>query len=329
MCKDCFQTVCVCNDLYDEILSLQGYTSPENPDVATCLNLTIETFIFAIGTKHCLNSKGRYENGVVIDINNIARTFEYEEGSIFKTAPKLPIRYEDDSVLEKKTNTMYNQIEFKAFIIEKNGDGSFITKPDKHGIVRTQESRLSVMIFTNGSVKVTGVRNPKTISKVSLSVLNMLKKPGNLRYLDQEDPNVPLKPLYIWDTMPAMINTIFRLKSVATSKHTRNVISKKNLQDVLNSKYVGPDKQISMINNRKFQMNIKFKGTDNTDIAHVTRKGRRKTKNEVTILVFYTGKFSIIGTTSPDSIKNAYRFVCDVLRDNPSIFDAPKRRVVV
>jgi hypothetical protein len=339
MCEICYQTKCMCNPLYDSILSLQDYGS-ELSDTVSGLNLTIQTLLFSIGTKHFLNSKGKYENGVLVNLKNVASTFNPEEYSILgKNPPTLPTRekeildvkddVKDDKTKKKKVKkTMYNQIEFKAFIVEKDKDGNFRTKMDKIGVNRTQESRLSIMIFTNGSVKVTGIRNPKTILKVSITILDLLKKKGNMSYIDNTiDTTVPDKQVRIWDTRPAMINTVFRAKEAMLSTKKLNIISKKNLQDTLNDFYVGPNKEISMITNRKSQMNIKFKGTDKSDkIAHVTRKGRKKTKNEVTILVFYTGKFSIIGTTDPDNIKKAYRFISDLVKNHPVIFATPKKR---
>lgn len=327
MCKHCFQVPCVCDHLYDEILSLQGYDNGSF-DVATCLNLTIETFLFSIGTKHVLNSKGKYENGVLVNIGHIADTYVRDKMSILGDKPIMPTRDKDlqpNQKKKKKKSTMYNQVEFKAFVLEKDKNDNFNIKT-KNGISEFYESKLSIMIFTNGSVKVTGIRNPKTITKVCVTILNLLKQDGYLTYLDQDDASVPETPLKIWDIRPAMINTTFRELSVADVVKPKIIISKKNLQEVMNTSFVGSDKPISMITNKKSLMNIKFKGTDTESVTHVTRKGRKKTKNEVTILVFYTGKFSIIGTTVPENIKKAYFFMCNLIRDYPVIFEVPKRR---
>jgi hypothetical protein len=296
--------------LYDEILTLHGYKEEAIDEIASPLKLTIETFIFAIGTKHDLNSKGKYENGVLVDLKNVHKCYVPDTDSVLQK-PTLPSRLTKDGKVRK---TMYNQIEFKGYLLE---DG------------RTEESKLSIMIFTNGAIKVTGIRNPKTIIKISICVLDELTKhAGSLLYIDQEDQSVPEKQVKIWGTRPAMINTVFKLR--LGQKGKGSILRKKVLQDILNDNYVDTEtdktKPILRVTNRKFQMNIKFKGTDSNEIAHVTRKGRKKCLNEVTILIFFTGYLSIIGTTNPGSIKKAYSFICNTINNHPEVFLKPRRR---
>ena len=96
------------------------------------------------------------------------------------------------------------------------------------------------------------------------------------------------------------------------------------------SEYVGENKPISDIINRKdkgSQMNIKFKGFGKSEEkVEKTRKGRKKTKNEVTILAFGTGSMSIIGNNNPQNIKDAYKFICSIIKDSPKVFMNPKVR---
>jgi TATA-box binding protein (TBP) (component of TFIID and TFIIIB) len=300
-CKNCYQTKCVCDPLFSEIYKLNGYTCSEVVNMATPLHLTITTFVFVIGIRKGIKD-GKIDSGITIDTKKIGAGFTPTTIFIAYKLPKRNVKKTDDGTLVLG-RTMYNQVELKASFLE---EGMIV------------QSKISVMIFTNGSVKVTGIRNPNSIQKICCYVLDCINKiPGSI--INPENGSIK-----IFGIRTAMINTVFKILKKDDSKQ-KQLIRQKELCRVL-SDFVGEGKPISDIINRSdrgSQTNIKFKGMNSEPKTCVTRKGRKKTKGEVTILSFSTGSMSIIGSNNPKDVRNAYDFICKILQDNPKVFLKP------
>lgn len=320
-CKKCYQIKCVCDPIFEDIYSLNGYTNDYVSDIATPLKLTITTFVFVIGTKKEICPKGGTVSGIKVDLgkignymdNAIDKNIEEEKSGYGKeffdrltifTEYTVPKRSANKDM--KSGKTMYNQISIKGSFLEDR---------------LTVQSNINVMVFTNGSVKVVGVRNPASIQKICFYVLDLLLKSNSIT---KEEENKQIK---IWGIRTSMINTVFKIKK--DDPKQKQLIRQKELKTILED-YVGKNKPISDIVNRKdkgSQMNIKFKGYGKSEEkVCTTRKGRKKTKNEVTILSFSTGSLSIIGTNNPQNIRDAYDFICKTIKDSPRVFLKPKVR---
>lgn len=317
-CRNCFQITCTCDPLFADIMDLNGYTTEASTEIATPLILTLTSCRFNIGIKKERvmdgKGKGKIDGGVRIDLRRIERNFV--PTTIFSSCKhfvrkKKDIKIAKDTKKVKKNKTMFNQISLKGVFLEDN---------------KTEQSKINIKVFKNGSIGVSGLKNPVSLNKICFYVLDLLLKiPGSIeKDIGEED-----KPIKIWDPVTDMINTTFKIKGMTKNDKIRQ----KELYSVL-SEYigVGADKPVSDIicrTDKGSTTNIKFKGygvNTDEDECIVTKKSLKKSKNAVTIFVFGTGSMGIIGTNKPQSIKDAYDFICEILNKHPSIFLKPKIR---
>jgi hypothetical protein len=313
------------------MVSLIGYHPVQYKDKFTAFVPTTNTILFTIGLfyERPVGAK-KTHTGIFIDMG-IIRDYVEDNSTPFHK-PKVPERKKVTELQAPKKNTvtMYNQIEMKYYILEE-------------GYVN--ESNISVMLFTNGSVKITGIKYPMTIFKLAIEVLDLCIRSGSIK----KNPGTENLPVKIWNPKPVMMNTKFRIinssKPGLRFSELARILKEERDKDPVESESGLYRPILSVSTDKPSLINIKFLG--DTEIvdeyiagetrkearkrkdngsSYSTRKGHVRYKSEVSIRVYSTGTINIVGTDNPRYMKKAYDYICGVIQSSPSIFSSPKIR---
>jgi TATA-box binding protein (TBP) (component of TFIID and TFIIIB) len=194
-------------------------------------------------------------------------------------------------------NVMFNQCELKGKIKEPGCD---------------KISKISAMVYINGSFKVTGVKRVETIPKIVRDLEYSLKNNKALLQIES-DENGKLKECRMKKVRIVMINTDFKIREELKQK---NIIKQNILNEILNyetysNNFDGPIKLSSWTQDGYPGIKTRHvhNYAENKHNMFLTRKGREKFKGEVSILTFGTGKIIITGGNEINEILGAYNFI--------------------
>lgn len=303
---------CICSSDWSEFKDLIEYKIENDLNPST-LRISTMTMVFKMS-----NCK--------IDINELFKTFQSTK--IF-TKINFTKGGKKSRNLEKN-NVMYNQCELKGNIREFPKKCNKIDCKKKDCCKKTN---LSLMIFKNGSFKMTGLKKVQNIPKIIRHIDNMIKSKKILSLIEQD------KNCIIKDVRITMVNSDFTINKNINQYNLNEIlnrpeynISNPNGQIVSSSldkdKYLGintkhvyrekMDKEMKIINKKKMMKDINKKksGRRKADKKLLTRKGRVKYPGQTSILTFDTGKIIITGGNMADEMLDAYKFINKILIEN-------------
>jgi hypothetical protein len=237
---------------------------------------------------------------------NLLKIFDlYMEG---KCDPNFELNYVPNSKKTrdgKKNKAFYNCLSVLFYI--KDADGI--------------ESKIASKIFPNGSIQLPGCRTMDAVTK-SPQVLNNFIRDLVVTYPDIIDGTLNLSGIRI-----VMINSnfIFQTKTDGTKKQVG--IIQERLKDIINAnKFEGVDDDVRKWRMATYQpekyagVNIRY-WTKNArrDYAHYfteNKKLPKKIEGQISIFVFRSGKGTITAAKNSEDLLDAYRAICQLVRDN-------------
>ena len=318
-CNECFQRSCICDPDFTKLFQLNGYANEIESDLIEIqpIKLTTATLNFTIGTRYDTITKTKFNTGIKIDPDKIYAHFPEiiaDKTNIFwHIKPKPDIKSDEECKTEDekrrnraKKQRMQNMVEIKASFYET-------------GVY--ESSNFSIKIFFNGSVGIMGVKNPVSIYKLSVYILDLLKKCDAIEFLNPDETKIK-----VWNMRTSMTNTMFRIRLKDAPPKQKHVFLQRELFRILlaDTGTIEENKCLQSVKEETSYLNIKFRAHTGDNRTIHTRKQRKKSISEVSILAYSTGNITLVGKENAENIRKAHDYITSVFVNHPEIFARPK-----
>lgn len=317
ICKRCLydSKSCICKPEWDSFIN-SIRTAVKGYDSLKPQRLNVSTITTNFKLSNC-----------TLNLDAFAKNFEAND--VFKI---LRDYVKEGRKHRKKeiNNNMYNQCEVKGRLKEyKCAKGSFGGKCKVlRGCCMTN---VSLMIFRNGAMKMTGIRNPKNLVKIVRTIDRMIRKTDAVTKLDKNSP------CRMTDLRISMVNTNFSMDVNIKQEMLNDFFNSepsrlenggcikyssfdRDRYPGINTKYVY--RKIYDPSRKEYDDYVSSKKKESKKRIlrqghFFTRKGRVKLQGELSILTFSTGAVIITGGKRIDEIRSAYTYILDLLKTHP------------
>jgi len=203
-------------------------------------------------------------------------------------------------------------------------------KPD---LKEYPNSKISVKIFKNGSIQMSGIKNITACNTVLNKLINILKqelgiivdgKIVDIKFVDNPD-NILVKNFKI-----DMINSGFKMSYEINRKNLYNILLEKNVESRfepaihagVNIKFYPKKEEEILTAGLSGEIDNILLDTMKVNIK--TKLEKKKGPKKVSIFVFESGNVIITGAKNISHILQSYSYIYNFLEDNKDLIEKPK-----